>query len=53
MVEYSNVTLQFINTSAGVASTAVTHFGPQAIHGSVSKTKADDPKNMRDDKNHR
>jgi hypothetical protein len=49
VVEYSNVTLQFINTSTGVASTAVTHFGSQAIHGVVSKTKADDL----DDKDHR
>ncbi|MGB2621753.1 MAG: hypothetical protein WA857_09630 [Candidatus Acidiferrum sp.] len=53
LTEYSNVTLQFINTSAGVASTAVTHFGPQAIHGVVSKTKDDGREDKRDDQDHR
>jgi hypothetical protein len=39
VVEYSNMTLMFLETSPGVASTATVHFGTHAIHGVVSKTK--------------
>jgi hypothetical protein len=48
VVEYSNMTLMFVDPSPGVVSTATTHFGTHAIHGVVSKTKDPD----RDDRGH-